>query len=108
MKKRAYATFACMALLLALAPTLTLAGEKEKETGVVVSTFDVQGMTCGGCAAGLRLAVKQLDGVEDVKVAHDDNQATVTYDTAKVSADQIAETIEEQGYDCKLEKTEKA
>jgi copper chaperone CopZ len=79
-----------------------------KAESAVVSTFEVNGMTCGGCSSGLRLNVKKLEGVEDVKVSHEDSVASVTYDPEKVSTKDILKVIEKMGFKGKLTKTEEA
>ncbi len=90
--------------------TSVVAGDKaeKKMDGAVVSTFEVSGMTCGGCSAGLRLNVKKLDGVSGVKVSHEDGMASITYDPELVTTKDIVKTIEKMGFTAKLEKTEKA
>ena len=91
-----------------------LAGEGQGHDGAkathhaMVSTFEVNGMTCGGCSSGLRLNVKKLEGVEDVKVSHEENYAQVKYDPEKVSTDDILKVIEKMGFKGKLTKTEEA
>jgi Cu+-exporting ATPase len=63
-------------------------------------------MTCGGCSGAVRLALKEMEGVTDVKVSHEDNIATVAYDPNKVTAKQIVKVIEKAGFKAKLEKTD--
>ena len=104
MRKNIFALLAALAVVGLVASFPVAAGEE----GPVVSTFEVGGMTCGGCSAKIRLSVKNLEGVDDVEVSHDDNKATVTYDSGKLSADEIVKVIEKQGFTAKLEKTEKA
>jgi copper chaperone CopZ len=50
--------------------------------------------------------LKKLEGVEEVKVSHEDNFASVTYDPSKVSPKDIMKVIEKMGFEAKLEKTE--
>lgn len=92
--------------LLLLGSSSLLAGEKTAHA--VLSTFEVTGMSCGGCSASVRLNVKKLDGVEGVKVSHEDGIAKVTYDPDKVTTDDIVKVIEKLGFKAKLEKTEEA
>ncbi len=66
------------------------------------STFDIEGMTCGGCEAGVKLKVKKLDGVTSVDASYDDGTAVVTYDPEKVTPEQIIAAIGELGYDAEL------
>ena len=64
------------------------------------TTIAVQGMSCGHCVAAVKGALTRLDGVEvrDVKIG----SATVAYDPAKVSTDQIAGAIAEEGYQAQV------
>ena len=68
----------------------------------ITSTFKVEGMTCGGCEAGVKLKVKKLDGVDKVEASYKEGRAVVTYDPEKVSPDLIIEAIEELGYTAEL------
>jgi copper ion binding protein len=68
------------------------------------SVFKVEGMTCGGCEAGVRLSVTKLDGVEKVEASYEKGRATVTYDAAKVTPEEIVAAIEGLGYKAVLEK----
>ncbi|MGH9368038.1 MAG: heavy-metal-associated domain-containing protein [Thermoanaerobaculia bacterium] len=61
-------------------------------------TFAVKGWTCGSCATSTRIALKKLDGVEDVKTDHEKMEATVTYDDAKTAPEKLAKAIEKLGY----------
>ena len=104
--KRFTAMLAILSLFL-LGGTAVVAGDSDKATtNAVVSTFEVNGMTCGGCSSGLRLQVKKLEGIEDIKVSHEDGYATVTYDPDKVSPKDILKAIEKMGFEGKLQKTE--
>ena len=71
----------------------------------VVSTFDVYGMTCGGCEAGVKMTVGKLDGVRTVTASHEEGKAEVTYDPTQVTAQQIAAAIGKLGYQATLVET---
>ncbi len=103
--KRFTAMLAILSLFL-LGGTAVVAGDSKATTNAVVSTFEVNGMTCGGCSSGLRLQVKKLEGIEDIKVSHEDGSAMVTYDPDKVSPKDILKAIEKMGFEGKLQKTE--
>lgn len=62
-------------------------------------TIDVQGMTCGGCVNSVTKALSRVDGVNNVDVSLEQNQATVTFDDSKTNADALKEAIEDAGYD---------
>jgi mercuric transport protein len=63
-----------------------------------VATIQVEGMTCGGCAIGVRTALKRLDGVAKAEVSYQEQRAVVTFDPAKVTTDQLLEAIRKLQY----------
>lgn len=66
------------------------------------ATLKVKGWTCGSCAAATRIALKKLDGVEDVKTDADKAEALVTYDDAKVTPERMVEAVDRLGYTATL------
>ena len=60
-------------------------------------TMNISGMTCGHCVGQVTKALKSLDGVqvEQVKVG----SATVAYDPSRTSPDQLAQAVEDAGYE---------
>ncbi len=81
--------------LFAAALTLT-AALGATESGSKVATIQVQGMSCGGCAATVASALKQVDGVSDARVSYEQGQAVVTYDPAKIMPEAIARGAEQR------------
>ena len=59
----------------------------------------IDGMTCGGCVARVHNATADIDGLDDISIELADNQATVTFDDSKTSAEVIAAAIDEAGFD---------
>ena len=59
----------------------------------------IDGMTCGGCVAGVHNATADIDGLDDISIELADNQATVTFDDSKTSVETIAAAIDEAGFD---------
>jgi copper chaperone len=62
-------------------------------------SFDVQGMTCGGCVASVKRVLSALPGVQSVDVTLERGKASVAYDPARVSVDQMRAAVENAGYD---------
>ncbi|WP_125776170.1 heavy-metal-associated domain-containing protein [Antribacter gilvus] len=60
------------------------------------TTYSVQGMTCGGCAAKVTGVVKQVDGVEDTSV--DLAAGTVTVVGPGADHDAVRAAITQLGY----------
>jgi mercuric ion binding protein len=61
-------------------------------------TLRVEGMTCGGCAIGVRKVLTRLEGVRKAEVSYEKRRAIVTYDPAKVTVQQMIAAIKTLGY----------
>ena len=61
--------------------------------------ISIEGMTCGGCVASVHTATADIDGLENISIELADNQATVTFDDSKTSAEKIAAAIDDAGFD---------
>lgn len=70
--------------------------------------FDIYGMTCGGCAAGVHRAVSSLDGVDQVEVTLKPGIATVRADPSRVTARQIMSAISGLGHLAKVHRGQSA
>jgi len=69
---------------------------------LATATIQVEGMTCGGCAASVRQALAKREGVKSVEVSLEKKQAIVMYDPAKVTPKQLTEAINQTGFKAKL------
>ena len=85
-----------MKKLLSLLFAFALAAPLLAETKTV--TLAVRGWSCGGCAASTRIALKKLEGVEDVKTDHQNKEAVVRYDDTKITPAKLIEAVENDGY----------
>lgn len=74
-----------------------VAGAGEQADGEEI-VLDVQGMTCGSCAAKIQAALEKIDGVRNASVSFSAKQARIELDPGRVTADQLAATIGELGY----------
>lgn len=61
--------------------------------------INVEGMSCSHCVNAVTKAVESLDGVSEVQVSLEAKNATVDYDSDKVTLEAIKAAIEEEGYD---------
>lgn len=68
----------------------------------VTATIRVEGMTCAGCAASIQQALARREGVKSVEVNFEKKQAVVSFDPAKVTLEQVAETINQIGFKARL------
>jgi len=68
---------------------------------VTKKQFEVGGMHCGSCAAGIQMFLSSTDGVQNVTVDYNTKKADVEYDDGKVNVEQIVKGVEELGYTAK-------
>lgn len=59
----------------------------------------VRGMSCGGCAQTIQLALAGLEGVTEAKVGHTEAKAQVSYEPQRVNVGQMQEAIRKAGYE---------
>lgn len=62
-------------------------------------TLGVQGMTCGGCVAGVTRLLRAVPGVTDVNVTLKPGAAKVTFDPARTGVAALKSAVEDAGYD---------
>lgn len=79
--------------------TVFAAGKGDTEA---VAVFAVQGMTCAGCAAGMKATLEREEGVESAEVDYDKASARIHFDPAKTSVEKLIATIGEMGYTATL------
>jgi copper chaperone len=61
-------------------------------------TFNVQGMSCGGCEGSDRRVLKAVPGVQDVDVTLQPGRAQVSFDPARTDVAALRSAIEDAGY----------
>ena len=64
--------------------------------------FPVAGMACPNCKKRLEEALLRLDGVGGAQASVELKQVEVTYDSSRVTPEQIQETAEDCGYDLSI------
>lgn len=77
--------------------TSTLGGAEPKGT-IAITTVAVEGMTCGACTSAVEGGFADLDGLLRFNISLLAERAVITHDTSKLTADQIAEIIEDRGF----------
>ena len=65
---------------------------------MIITTYDVVGMTCDHCARSVAREVAQVDGVDDVSVDLATGIVTVT-SSADLDVGAIREAVDEAGYE---------
>ena len=61
-------------------------------------SFDVNGMTCGGCTSSVQRALSKLAGISHAEVTLNPGVATVVIDPTRVTPAQIESAISQMGY----------
>jgi copper chaperone len=65
-------------------------------------SFDISGMTCGGCSASVQRALSKIEGISRVQISLDPPGAKVVADTNYVTREQIESAVAVLGYSAKL------
>ena len=63
------------------------------------TVIDITGMTCGSCVSAIRSAVSQLSGISSVDISLRENRGTFLHNPAAVTAQDIAQCVEDCGFD---------
>lgn len=66
---------------------------------MATTILNIQGMTCGGCVKSVTNALQREAGVEKVEVALEPGTATIDYDPAQTSPQQLAELVDDIGFE---------
>ena len=69
---------------------------------MATTTLTIQGMTCGGCVKSVANALQREAGVEKVEVVLEQGKATIDYDPAQTSPQQLAEVVDDIGFEASL------
>ncbi len=85
---------------LASAEATAFAASKNEAEAVAV--FAVEGMTCVGCAAGMKATLERKEGVACAEVDYAKASARVRFDPARTSIEKLIAAIGEMGYSAKL------
>lgn len=70
------------------------------------ATFEIEGMTCASCVQAIEKSVGKLASVSSVNVNLATEKMTVTFDEATLNVSDIVHTVEDTGYQAKLETSE--
>lgn len=69
---------------------------------LTTTTVAIEGMTCGACTSAVEGGFKDVDGVVQFNVSLLAERAVIVHDAQKLSAAQIAETIEDRGFGAEI------
>ncbi|RCI12945.1 hypothetical protein L249_1320 [Ophiocordyceps polyrhachis-furcata BCC 54312] len=72
---------------------------------VATTTVAIEGMTCGACTSAVEGGFKNVDGVLKFNISLLAERAVITHNTTKLSAEQIAQIIDDRGFDASVVST---
>jgi len=71
-----------------------------------VAVFAVEGMTCAGCAAGMKATLEREEGVLGAEVDYEKASARIRFDSERTTVEKLIAAIGELGYSAKLKETQ--
>ncbi|CAG8128014.1 unnamed protein product [Penicillium olsonii] len=69
---------------------------------ISVTKLAVEGMTCGACTSAVESGLKDATGIHSVDVSLLSERAVVEHDTDLITAEQIADIIEDRGFGARV------
>ena len=72
------------------------------EPQITTTTISIQGMTCGACTSSVEAGFKDVHGVKSMSVSLLAERAIVQHDASIISADALAEIIEDRGFEASV------
>ncbi len=70
------------------------------------TVLTIKGMTCGGCAAAVKLQLRKTEGVTAYEVSYEKAEAQVTYEPAKTTPEKIAASVSKTGFTASVKATQ--
>jgi len=90
---------ACMTILLLTLSSVQLSAETAAPSpGAKTIVLSIAGMSCEGCATGIRAMLKRTSGVISADVNYEKQTGTVVYDSRKTNEAGIVEVVSKMGY----------
>ncbi|KOS19439.1 Copper-transporting ATPase 2 [Escovopsis weberi] len=76
--------------------------EQELDSGFVTTTIAIEGMTCGACTSAVEGGFNGIPGVKKFSISLLSERAVIEHDPDLLTADQIAEIIEDRGFGAEI------
>ncbi|KAF4448888.1 Cu2+-exporting ATPase [Fusarium austroafricanum] len=76
------------------------------DSNIAITTVAIEGMTCGACTSAVEGGFKGVDGVVKFNISLLAERAVITHDVTKLSPEQIAEIIDDRGFDAQVLSTQ--
>ncbi|OHW94134.1 heavy metal translocating p-type ATPase [Colletotrichum incanum] len=82
--------------------------DADEESGLMTTTITVEGMTCGACTSAVEGGFKDVPGVKNFSISLLSERAVIDHDPTLLTAEQIAEIIEDRGFGAEIIDSESA
>lgn len=76
--------------------------DEDSNSTIATTTVAIGGMTCGACTSAVEGGFKGVDGILRFNISLLAERAVITHDVTKITSAQIAETIEDRGFDAEV------
>ena len=92
--------------LAAAALLVVLAASGHALAGEARTVLGIEGMTCGGCVASVKLQLGRTEGVTEYEVSYEEKEARVSYDPERTDPQTIAASVSETGFEARVKPVE--
>ena len=72
------------------------------QVDLTITTVAIEGMTCGACTSAVEGGFKDVEGLVQFNISLLAERAVIVHDPTKLSPKQIAEIVEDRGFDAKI------
>ncbi|CAJ0552885.1 Ff.00g009630.m01.CDS01 [Fusarium sp. VM40] len=76
--------------------------DSENMSNIAITTVAIEGMTCGACTSAVEGGFKGVNGVLKFNISLLAERAVITHDVTKLLPNQIAEIIDDRGFDAQV------
>lgn len=91
-----------------LLPRRSAADAHKRGDNTMTTTVGIEGMTCGACTSAVEGGFKDVPGVKSFNISLLSERAVIEHDPSLLSAEKIAEMIEDRGFDATIISSERA
>ncbi|KAF5635995.1 Cu2+-exporting ATPase [Fusarium sp. NRRL 52700] len=84
-----------------------IGNEYESTSTTATTTLAIEGMTCGACTSAVEAGFNGVAGVLKFNISLLAERAVITYDETTLSAERIAEIIDDRGFDVTILSTQR-
>ncbi|KAK5047764.1 hypothetical protein LTR84_006429 [Exophiala bonariae] len=85
-----------------LRPNLAIGTDSEPTSATWTTTVAIEGMTCGACTSSVEKGFKDVQGLVRFNISLLAERAVISHTPSILSAEKIAEIIEDSGFDAKI------